>query len=187
MQFTVRPLSIPDVLVVSPRRFVDSRGYFTVTYEAGEFRRLGLPDFVQDNQSLSLKKGTVRGLHFQRPPYAQGKLVRVLKGAIFDAAVDLREGSATYGEWTSVRLDAAAGEQVFVPRGFAHGYCTLEDGTEVAYKCDDVYVPAAEAGVLFSDPAIGIEWPVAASAAILSDRDRAWPGFEAAMTLVGAR
>jgi dTDP-4-dehydrorhamnose 3,5-epimerase len=177
MQFKATPLSIPDVVLIAPQRFADSRGYFMVTYEAAEFRRLGLPEFVQDNQAHSVRGGTVRGLHFQRAPYEQGKLVRVLKGSAFDVAVDIREGSPTFGEWAAVTLTAQSAEQLFVPSGFAHGYCTLEDDTEIAYKCDSVYVPAADAGFLFSDPTVGVDWPVAAGAAILSDKDRALPSF----------
>ena len=175
MQFTATPLAIPDVILVGPHRFADSRGYFMVTYEATEFRRLGLPEFVQDNQASSVLAGTLRGLHLQRPPHAQGKLVRVLKGAIFDVAVDLRDGSPTFGRWVAATLTAQSAEQIFVPRGFAHGYCTLEDDTEIAYKVDNAYAPQAEVGIRFSDPAIGIDWPVAATAAILSDKDRALP------------
>ena len=177
MQFKATPLSIPDVILIAPRRFADTRGYFMVTYEEGEFRRLGLPDFVQDNQAHSVRAGTIRGLHFQRLPHEQGKLVRVLKGAAFDVAVDIRQGSPTFGEWTAVTLTAQSAEQLFVPRGFAHGYCTLEDDTEIAYKCDSVYVPAADAGFLFSDPTVGVDWPVAAEAAVTSDKDRALPSF----------
>lgn len=177
MQFKATPLSIPDVILIAPRRFADTRGYFMVTYEAGEFHRLGLPEFVQDNQAHSVRVGTVRGLHFQRPPFEQGKLVRVLKGSAFDVAVDIREGSPTFGEWAAVTLTAESAEQLFVPRGFAHGYCTLEDDTEIAYKCDSVYVPQAEAGFLFSDPTVGVDWPIAPDAAILSVKDRALPSF----------
>jgi dTDP-4-dehydrorhamnose 3,5-epimerase len=175
MQFTATPLSIPDVILIAPRRFVDARGYFVVTYDLNQFRQLGLPEFIQDNQAYSSRSGTVRGLHFQRTPHAQGKLIRVLKGAIFDVAVDLRAGSPTFGKWASATLTSATAEQLFVPRGFAHGYCTLEDDTEVAYKCDSFYAPAAEAGILFSDPDLGVDWPVSPAAALLADKDRALP------------
>ena len=159
-------------MLIGQPRFEDVRGYFMVTYETSEFRRLGLPDFVQDNQVWSARSGTVRGLHFQKPPHAQAKLVRVLRGAIFDVAVDIRAGSPTFGQWVSATLSADS-EQICVPRGFAHGYCTLADDTEVAYRCDAPYVPEAEAGIRFSDPTLDIDWPVAAGAAILSDKDRA--------------
>jgi dTDP-4-dehydrorhamnose 3,5-epimerase len=175
MQFTATPLSIPEVVLIAPQRFVDARGHFMVTYELDQFRQLGMPEFVQDNQALSTHAGTIRGFHFQRPPHAQGKLIRVLKGAIFDVAVDLRAGSPTFGKWVAATLTMTTAEQLFVPRGFAHGYCTLEDGTEVAYKCDSFYAPAAEAGILFSDPDLGVDWPVSPVAAILADKDRALP------------
>lgn len=185
MQFAVRSLAISEVLLLELQRFADERGVFIVTYEKAELRQLGLRDFVQDNEALSHRAGTVRGLHFQRPPHAQGKLVRVVSGAIFDVAVDLRAGSATFGKWVAATLTAAAGEQLYVPRGFAHGYCTLADATIVAYKCDDFYSPRDEGGIHFADPALGIEWPVAAADAILSAKDRALPSFAeatAAMT-----
>jgi dTDP-4-dehydrorhamnose 3,5-epimerase len=174
MQFTATPLAIPEVLLIAQPRFEDSRGAFSVTYEASAFRILGLPEFVQDNQAWSARHGTLRGLHFQRDPHAQAKLVRVLRGAIYDVAVDLRPGSATRGRWVGVTLTPTS-EQIFIPRGFAHGYCTLSDDTEVAYRCDGAYAPQAEGGILFSDPDLAIDWPVAADAAVLSDKDRRWP------------
>src|SRR5450830_1885285 len=140
MHFDSVPLAIPDVILITLARYADARGYFMETYRASSFEELGIrASFVQDNQSMSLERGTVRGLHFQRPPWAQAQLIRVLKGAIFDVAVDLRQGSKTFGNWVGVRLSAERGEQLFVPRGFAHGYCTLDPGTEVAYKCDAYY------------------------------------------------
>jgi dTDP-4-dehydrorhamnose 3,5-epimerase len=175
MGFTATALAIPGVLVVTPRRFDDARGHFMETYRASEFAGLGIPArFVQDNQAFSKLAGTIRGLHFQRPPHAQAKLVRVLRGAAFDVIVDLRVGSATYGKWAGVRLDPD-GTQVFVPRGCAHGYATLEPNTELAYKCDAYYAAEADSGVNFADPAIGIDWPVAPRNAIVSDKDRALP------------
>jgi dTDP-4-dehydrorhamnose 3,5-epimerase len=123
---------------------------------------------VQDNQSLSARPGTVRGLHFQGPPAPQAKLVRVLRGSILDVAVDLRRGSPTFGRWCGAMLTASGGEQLFLPRGFAHGFCTLEPDTEVAYKMDGYHAPECEAGVLWNDPEIGISWPVDAATAILS-------------------
>lgn len=134
--------------------------------------------FVQDNQSGTAKRGAVRGLHFQAPPHAQAKLVRVLKGAIYDVAVDIRRGSPSYGRWCASELSAAGGEQIYVPRGFAHAFCTLEDDTHVAYKADACYAPGSEGGVRWDDPGLAIDWPVEPGEAILSDRDLTWPDFE---------
>jgi dTDP-4-dehydrorhamnose 3,5-epimerase len=179
-RFTGTPLRLPDVLLVAPAKVVDSRGYFTETYQAKEFQRIGISaEFLQDNQVGSTHAGTIRGLHFQGAPYAQAKLVRVLSGAIFDVAVDVREGSPTFGQWVGVQLDAEAGEQIFVPRGFAHGYCTLTDGTTVAYKCDNLYCREAEGGIHFADPDLAIAWPVPPESAIVSDKDRALPRWAA--------
>ena len=136
--------------------------------------------FVQDNQSLSVKRGTVRALHFQVPPRPQAKLVRVLRGSIYDVAVDLRVGSPTYGRWTAETLTAEGGEQLFVPRGFAHGFCTLEPNTEVAYKVDDYYAPECEQGLAWDDPTLAIDWPVSSGDAVLSRQGseaRAFCGF----------
>jgi dTDP-4-dehydrorhamnose 3,5-epimerase len=169
---------IPGVLLLKPRYFNDARGYFVETYNLRAARAAGLvADFVQDNQAFSAKRGTVRALHFQVPPHAQAKLVRVLRGAIYDVAVDLRAGSPSYGRWTATTLTARGGEQIFVPRGFAHGYCTLEADTEVAYKVDEYYAPDCEQGLVWNDPELAIDWPVAASAAVLSDKDRKLPRF----------
>jgi dTDP-4-dehydrorhamnose 3,5-epimerase len=169
-------LGIADVVVVAPQRFSDARGYFAETYRTDEFLRFGITaTFVQDNEAASLRQGTIRGLHFQRGDHAQAKLVRVVAGAIFDVAVDLREGSPTRGRWVGATLSADGGEQLFMPRGFAHGYCTLRDNTVVAYKCDNVYAREHEGGIHFADPAIGIAWPIASEAAIVSDKDRALP------------
>jgi dTDP-4-dehydrorhamnose 3,5-epimerase len=169
---------IPGVLLLKPRYFNDARGYFVETYNLRAARAAGLTaDFVQDNQAFSHKRGTVRALHFQVPPRAQAKLVRVLRGSIYDVAVDLRVGSPTYGRWTAATLTAEHGEQVFVPRGFAHGYCTLEADTEVAYKVDDYYAPDCEGGLIWNDPTLAIDWPVAASEAMLSDKDLKLPQF----------
>jgi dTDP-4-dehydrorhamnose 3,5-epimerase len=138
-------------------------------------RAAGLSDpFVQDNQAYNARKGTVRGLHFQKAPHAQGKLVRVLKGAIYDVAVDVRPGSPSYGRWVAAELTAAGGEQLFVPRGFAHGYCTLEDETELFYKVDGQYAPELEGGVAWDDPDLAIDWPLE-GAAVLSDKDLKLP------------
>jgi dTDP-4-dehydrorhamnose 3,5-epimerase len=174
--FELVRLEIPDVALIKPQRFVDSRGYLAVTYVADDFRRMGIPAaFIQDNEARSTRRGTIRGLHFQRGAAAQAKLVRVLSGAVFDVAVDVRPASPTFGKWVAETLTAEGGEQLFIPRGFAHGYCTVTDDAVVAYKCDNVYAPAAEGGVHFSDPALAITWPIAAADVTLSDKDRALP------------
>lgn len=168
-----RATTLPGVQLLKPRYFHDTRGYFVETYNSRLADTLGLPArFVQDNQSLSVVRGTVRALHFQVPPQAQAKLVRVLHGSVYDVAVDLRVGSPHYGRWTAERLTAAGGEQLFVPRGFAHGFCTLEANTEVAYKVDDYYAPELEQGIAWDDPTLAIDWPVAAADAVLSGKDR---------------
>jgi dTDP-4-dehydrorhamnose 3,5-epimerase len=178
MRFQFKPLAIPDVILITSARSVDARGYFSETYRASAFEEFGVRAmFVQDNQSMSIERGTVRGLHFQRPPKAQGKLISVLKGAIFDVAVDLRQSSRTYGNWVGTTLSAEGGEQLFVPRGFAHGFCTLDPCTDVAYKCDDYYDAGHESGIHFADPTLAIEWPVAAQDVVLSDRDKGLPAF----------
>ena len=170
------PLDIPDVLLITPQKFKDSRGYFTETYQATDFAELGIRcSFVQDSQALSIPSNTVRGLHFQRPPMSQAKLVRVLRGRIFDAVVDIRRGSPTYGRWCAATITAEGGEQLFVPHGFAHAYCTLEPNTEVFYKVDNLYSKECDGGVLWNDPTIGISWPVAEQDAIMSEKDRNLP------------
>lgn len=170
--FSVTPLAIPDVLLVQPRKFADHRGYFVETFSRREFAGLGMAnDFVQDNQSFSRRQGTVRGLHFQLPPHPQAKLVRVLKGAVYDVAVDLRSGSPTFGRWCGVTLTSEKGDQLFVPRGFAHAFCTLEANTEVAYKVDAYFAPECDAGLIWDDPDIGIDWPIPANEAVLSEKD----------------
>jgi dTDP-4-dehydrorhamnose 3,5-epimerase len=172
------PTDLPGVLLVVPARFRDARGDFCETYREDRFREAGIEArFVQDNHARSREAGTVRGLHFQAPPHAQAKLVRVVRGRVFDVAVDIRTGSPTYGRWTARELTAEGGEQLFVPRGFAHGYCTLEPGTEVAYKVDGYYAPASDRGLLWSDPGLAIPWPVAPGDALLSDKDRSLPAL----------
>ncbi len=169
----VKTTAIPGVLTLKPRYFHDARGYFVETYSTRSAQRAGLTmTFVQDNQSLSLKRGTVRALHFQVSPQPQAKLVRVVRGSIYDVAVDLRIGSPTYGRWEAVTLTAQAGEQLFIPRGCAHGFCTLEADTEVAYKVDDYYAPECERGLTWDDPTLAISWPVSPAEAVLSDKDR---------------
>lgn len=167
---------IPAVRRVIAMRHGDDRGWFCETYRADLFAEHDITNtFVQDNQSFSGPVGTIRGLHFQTPPHAQTKLVRVLAGAIFDVAVDLRKASPTFGRHVGVHLDARNGEQLLVPAGFAHGFCTLEPNTMVAYKVDAYYSPEHDRNLAWDDPDIGIRWPMAASEAILSDRDRAAP------------
>jgi dTDP-4-dehydrorhamnose 3,5-epimerase len=176
MKLDIRPLAHPDVKLIRAPRMADARGYFAETYVRRDFAVAGIAqDFVQDNQSLSRAAGTVRGLHFQIPPAAQAKLIRVLRGRIFDVAVDLRRSSARYATHVAVELDAETGDQLFVPVGFAHGFCTLAPDTEVLYKVDAVYSAAHDRGINWSDPALGIRWPAAARVAVLSDKDRALP------------
>jgi dTDP-4-dehydrorhamnose 3,5-epimerase len=163
-----------------PNRHGDARGWFSETYRADKLAAAGIAnDFVQDNQSFSAPAFTVRGLHFQTPPAAQAKLVRVLSGSILDVAVDLRRTSATFGRHVAVRLDAEGGEQLFVPAGFAHGFCTLEPDTMVAYKVDAYYSPENDRNLVWNDPDLGIAWPVDEAQAALSDKDRAAPRFAA--------
>lgn len=176
MNFSVQRLSIPEIVVIRPRRIGDGRGWFMETYRRDAFVDLGVTaSFVQDNQAFSEVAGTLRGLHFQTPPQEQAKLVRVLRGAIYDVAVDIRSGSPSYGQWSGVRLTAADGEQLFIPAGFAHGYCTLEANTEIAYKCDAYYAPELEGGIAATDPEIAIEWPYPVEAMRLSTKDRLLP------------
>jgi len=159
--------------LLKPRRFADSRGYFVETYSERTLSGIGIAArFVQDNQSFSAARGTIRGLHFQLPPASQAKLVRVLQGSVYDVAVDLRTGSPTYGRWASATLTADEGEQLFVPHGFAHGFCTLEPDTVVTYKVDDFYAPASDSGLIWNDPALAIDWPVGVEQAVLSDKDK---------------
>jgi dTDP-4-dehydrorhamnose 3,5-epimerase len=169
----IKTTEIPGVLLLKPRYFHDARGYFVQTYSKQAAHEAGIgAEFVQDNQSLSLKRGTVRALHFQLPPKAQAKLVRVVRGSASDVAVDLRVGSPAYGRWVAATLTARGGEQMFVPRGCAHGFCTLEPDTEVAYKVDEYYAPESEACLAWNDPTLAIAWPVSAADAVLSDKDR---------------
>ncbi len=172
----VTPLFVPDVLLVEPKRFADARGFFSEVWSRRALADAGLDvEFVQDNHSLSTEVGVVRGLHYQKPPSAQGKLVRVVRGAILDIAVDIREGSPSHGQHVAQVLSAENWQQLWVPRGFAHGFCTLEPDTEVLYKVDAYYDRAADAGIAWDDPALGIDWPVDPDAAILSDKDRKAP------------
>jgi dTDP-4-dehydrorhamnose 3,5-epimerase len=172
----VTPLSIPDVKLVESERFGDERGSFSEVYNRRALAGRGIElEFVQDNHSLSRAKGTIRGLHYQSLPFAQAKLVRVVRGSVLDVAVDLRLGSPTYGKHVTAVISATAWNQILVPVGFAHGFCTLEPDTEVIYKVTNYYSPAHDHGVLWNDPELGIEWPVSEAAAVLSPRDRRLP------------
>jgi len=167
---------IPDVKVVTPKKHGDHRGFFSETYTHRAFSAAGVtPQFVQDNHAFSAAKGTVRGLHFQTPPFAQDKLVRVIKGAILDVAVDLRHGSPTYGKHAAARLSADAWNQIFVPIGFAHGLLTLAPDTEVLYKVSNYYSPQHDMGLLWNDPALDIAWGIEPEAAQLSAKDKIQP------------
>lgn len=172
-------LAIPDVLVLSPKKHGDERGFFSEVFKESLFTANGVDAcFVQDNHSFSSQRGVVRALHFQAPPKAQGKLVRVVRGAILDVAVDIRIGSPTYGQHVSAEISAGAWNQIWVPAGFAHGFCTLTDECEVLYKTTSEYAPDLEGGITWNDPALGIDWPVAPSEATLSARDTRWPSFD---------
>ena len=172
----VTPQSIPDVLLIEPKRFGDARGFFSEVWKRSALKAQGLDvDFVQDNHSLSREVGVLRGLHFQRPPSAQGKLVRVVRGRILDVAVDIRVGSPTYGKHVACELSSENWHQLWVPRGFAHGFLTLEPDSEVLYKVDAEYDAQADGGIAWDDPALGIEWPAPAGGLVLSDKDRVAP------------
>lgn len=176
MQLNVRSLPISDVKLIMTSRMADARGYFCEAYVRSDFVAHGLAhDFVQDNESSSDRAGTVRGLHFQKPPFAQAKLVRVLRGKIVDVVVDIRRSSPSFGKHLAVELSDVGGEQLFVPHGFAHGFCTLEPHTTVLYKVDATYSPTHDHGINWTDPGLAIKWPVAPEDAILSDKDRKLP------------
>ena len=169
-------MPIPTLLV--PPRHGDARGWFSESYSKRRLAEAGIDDeFVQDNHSFSAARGTLRGIHFQTPPRAQAKIVRCLAGAIWDVAVDLRAGSPTYGRWVASELTAAGGEQLYVPVGFGHGFVTLSENAEVAYKTSDYYAPECDAGLAWDDPAMAIAWPDLGSLPLLSDKDRTLPGL----------
>ncbi len=177
----VESLEIPEVLVLSPLRHGDERGFFSEVYRADALAEHGVrAAFVQDNHALSRQRGVLRGLHYQVPPNAQGKLVRCARGAILDVAVDIRRGSPTFGRHVSLELTEANWRQVWVPPGFAHGYVTLEPDSEVLYKTTAYYDPSAERGVAWDDPALGIDWRLPADALTLSAKDRRNPTLAAA-------
>ena len=177
-KINVTTCEIEGLKVIEPTVFGDSRGYFFESYNYNDYKAAGIPEvFVQDNQSAS-KKGVLRGLHFQKE-FPQDKLVRVIRGEVFDVAVDLREGSATYGKWYGVILSEENKKQFFIPKGFAHGFLVLSDYAEFAYKCTDFYHPNDEGGLLYNDPDIGIEWPgIDEIELTMSEKDMKWPGIK---------
>ena len=174
----VTTCEIEGLYVIEPTVFKDERGYFMETYNQNDFKEAGLNmTFVQDNQSMSVK-GVLRGLHFQKQ-YPQGKLVRAVRGTVFDVAVDLRSDSKTYGKWFGVTLSAENKKQFYIPEGFAHGFLVLSDEAEFAYKCTDFSHPGDEGGLLWSDPEIGVEWPIEPGMElIISEKDRKWSGLK---------
>lgn len=175
MPFHFQKLEIPDVLLVQPKVFGDSRGFFLEVLQESEFQSQGIPGFVQVNHSRSAK-GVLRGLHFQFPPHTQGKLVYVVQGAILDVVVDIRRKSSTYGRWIGVNLDSVAKQMLYVPEGFAHGFCVTTDVAEVIYFCTREYHPVSEGGLAWNDPLLKIVWPT--DAPVLSEKDQCYPLFE---------
>lgn len=174
----VTETGIKDLVVLEPRIFPDARGYFFESYNKKTLENKGLfYDFIQDNQSKS-SYGVVRGLHFQLPPHAQSKLVRVLVGEIFDVAVDIRTNSSTFGKWFGIRLSAENKKQLLIPKGFAHGFSVLSEEAVVMYKCDDYYAPGCEGGLLFNDRSLAIDWQIDISKAIVADKDLVLPTLE---------
>lgn len=169
MPMQIEETALPGVLILTPRRFGDARGFFAETWNRARMAEAGITaDFVQDNHSLSARKGTLRGLHFQAPPHAQAKLVRCGRGALLDVAVDIRRGSPTEGQWVAVELSAENGRQVWIPEGFAHGFLTLRDDTEIVYKCTDYYAPEADGAVRWDS--CGVDWPLSGTP-VLSEKD----------------
>jgi len=173
--FTFRRLDIPEVVLIEPHVFGDTRGFFMETYKQSDFAPFVDGEFVQENHSKS-ERGTLRGLHFQRGRYGQGKLVRAISGEIFDVAVDIRPQSPTRGKWVSAVLSAENRQMLYVPPWCAHGFCVLSDTAEVVYKATTEYAPAHEAGLMWDDPALAISWPI--SSPLVSDRDQKWPPFD---------
>ncbi|MBD0416001.1 dTDP-4-dehydrorhamnose 3,5-epimerase [Oryzicola mucosus] len=179
----IRSLGLNGVFEIVPKKFGDDRGFFSETYNSKILKEAGIDlTFVQDNHSYSAAKGVLRGLHYQLPDMAQDKLVRVIKGAILDVAVDIRKSSPTYGQWISLEVSAEKWNQILVPKGFAHGFVTLVPDTEVIYKVTELYSPAHDRSIRFDDPQIGIEWPLPASELQLSAKDSAAPFLAAAET-----
>ena len=186
----IEPTTLPGVLVVTPRRFSDDRGFFCETWNRRTAAAHGIDRvYVQDNQSMSGRRGTVRGLHFQAPPHTQAKLVRCGHGAVWDVVVDARRGSPTYGQWAGVELSAENGKQLYVPEGFLHGFATLTDGAEVLYKCTDYYAPDADGSVMYSSAGLGIDWKLGGTEALLSAKDAAapdWAAFDSPFSVEGS-
>ncbi|NPA75629.1 MAG: dTDP-4-dehydrorhamnose 3,5-epimerase [Euryarchaeota archaeon] len=179
MPFEFKKLEIPDVLLIAPRVFGDERGFFMETYKKEDFEEVGIKgEFVQDNHSRS-RKGVLRGLHFQREPYAQAKIVRCVRGKIFDVAVDLRKSSPTFGRWVGAELSEENKMELYIPRGFAHGFVVLSDFADVVYKVDNKYAPEHECGLIWNDKDVNIDWPV--SEPILSKKDEKWPTLKELM------
>ncbi len=169
---------IPGVLILRPRKFEDARGFFAPVFRESDLQAAGVAHgWVQENQSLSVRKGTVRGMHFQKPPFVQAKLVRVVRGAALDVCVDIRRDSPSFGRHVAVELSADNLTSIYIPAGFAHGFCTLAPDCEILYKVSSGYAPEAEGGVRWNDPALGIAWPIAEEEAMLSDRDRQLPSL----------
>ncbi len=172
-------LAIPEVVLVTPKRHADDRGFFVETFRENDFEAAGIVGpFIQDNHSYSVNAGVVRGLHFQIAPYAQAKLVRCTRGKVFDVVVDLRSGSPTFGQHVSATLSADTGTQLYVPVGFAHGFCTLEPHCEIQYKVSAYYNGESERGLAWDDPALGIDWPLGSNAPILSEKDAMQPRLD---------
>lgn len=173
MPFEFVKMEIPDVILIKPKVFKDERGFFMETYKKSDFEKAGIKgEFVQDNHSKS-KYGVLRGLHFQKEPYAQAKIVRCIRGVIYDVAVDLRKNSPTFGKWVGVILSEHNKYQLYIPRGFAHGFLVLSDEAEVVYKVDNIYAPDYEGGIIWNDPDVNIQWP--ADNPIVSPKDQRWP------------
>ena len=180
MPMDVTETKIPGVKIIKPVCHVDQRGTFVETHQQTKYAAAGIDvAFVQDNLITNQKTGTIRGLHFQRPPAAQAKLVYVVRGSIFDVAVDIRHGSPTFGQWVSEHLSASDQKQIFLPVGIAHGYCSIEDDTEVAYKVSAVYAPDMEAGLAWNDPDLAIAWPDLGNDIVIADRDQSLPALAA--------
>ena len=182
----VRRLAIPDVLLITPKKHGDERGFFSETFSKAVLAEHGFDkDFVQDNHSMSSRRGILRGLHFQRPPHTQDKLVRVTRGAVYDVAVDIRAGSPSFGQWVGVELSAENWRQLLVPAGFAHGFLALTKTVEFLYKVTDYYAPECEDGLAWDDPDLEIDWPIPARQIVTNARDGQWPGIAAMEPLPG--
>jgi dTDP-4-dehydrorhamnose 3,5-epimerase len=177
MKFELIKTSLKDAFIINPQVFKDGRGFFLESYAKKDFQELGLKSyFIQDNHSLSVEKGVLRGLHFQNPPFAQAKLVRVTGGKVFDVIVDLRHDSETFGKWEGFELTSSNFQMLFIPKGFAHGFITLEENTEFQYKCDEYYNKESEGGIIWNDPDLNIDWRIGNP--ILSEKDQLLPRFK---------